>query len=37
LDLVILVLGYLKNYLGFNLGNLKKGSYEVGARVRVCD
>jgi len=28
---------YLKNYSGLNLKNLKKGGYEVGTRVRVCD
>jgi hypothetical protein len=37
LDLVILVLRYLKTCLGLGLRNLKRGSYEVAARVRVCD
>jgi hypothetical protein len=37
LDLIILILGYLKNCLGLGFKNLNNGSYEVGARVRVCD
>jgi hypothetical protein len=34
---ILLFLGDLKNHLGLSLKNPKKGDYEVGAGVRVCD
>ncbi len=35
--LLFLFLGDLKNHLGRNLRNPKRGNYEMGARVKICD
>jgi hypothetical protein len=37
LGLVLLLLKVVQNYPNLNLQNPKKGGYEVGVRVRVCD